>query len=77
MTLVLALLACAPTQADHGRSFTAAMSAQADLSRPEAPVVLTGREAEALRIGVGQTAPAATKDGTSAAAPAAARPTSP
>ncbi len=76
MTLLLALLACAPAQVDHGRSFAAAMSAQADRSRAAAPVVLTGREAEALRIGAAEAAtpvdaPATGTSGTTAAGAAA------
>ena len=68
MTFLLALLACAPTQVDHGRSFAAAMSAQADRARGDAPVVLTGREAEALRIGGVAPAPASAPSTTTGAA---------
>ena len=60
MTLLLALLACAPAHVDHGRSFAAAMCTQADRTRGDAPVVLTGREAEELRIGLADPTPSAT-----------------
>ena len=60
MTLLLTFLACAPAQVDHGRSFAAAMSTQADRTRASAPVVLTGREAEELRIGLADPTPSAT-----------------